>query len=161
MYAITRRLDEFSDVTVDLNDDAAGDGYLFVRDGIGIAGRGVAARLDVDGATEALRSIGHDTSVEGHGPIAIGVVPFRPGAPGAAVLAEVTVRKSVENAPTITVVGSDADHARTRLDGAMRWITDRPLPATVTASSYTIEPGVAIDHYVAAVVAARDATRSG
>ena len=30
---------------VDLNDVARGDGYLFVRDGVGIAGRGVAARV--------------------------------------------------------------------------------------------------------------------
>src|SRR5688572_21121077 len=102
MFAITRRLDELSDVLVDLNDVAAGDGCLFVRDGIGLAGRGVAARLDVDDAVAALGSIEHDTSVEEHGPVAMGVVPFRPGSPAVAVLAEVTVRKSVDHSPTIT-----------------------------------------------------------
>ena len=39
--AISRPLDR----DVDLNDIARGDGYLFVRDGVGVAGRGVAARV--------------------------------------------------------------------------------------------------------------------
>jgi len=163
MFAITRRLEELSDVRVDLNDVAAGDGCLFVRDGIGLAGRGVAARLDLDGAVDVLRSIEHDTSVEEHGPVAIGVVPFRPGSPAKAVLAEVTVRKSMEHSPTITAVGGDVEAASAHLDDAVRWIAERSSSdaVTVTASSYTIEPAVATEQYLAAVVAARDATRSG
>ena len=37
--------------TVDLNDIAGGDGFLFVRDGVGMAGRGVAARVPADQAS--------------------------------------------------------------------------------------------------------------
>ena len=33
---------------LDLNDIARGDGFLFVRDGVGLAGRGVAARVPVE-----------------------------------------------------------------------------------------------------------------
>ena len=44
MYAITRSLDEVLDsataAELDLNDIARGDGTLFVRDGVGFAGRG-------------------------------------------------------------------------------------------------------------------------
>ena len=40
MKAFTRPLDH----DVDLNAVARGDGFLFVRDGVGVAGRGVAAR---------------------------------------------------------------------------------------------------------------------
>ena len=43
MRAHTRLLDH----DVDLNDIAGGDGYLFVRDGVGVAGRGVAARVSL------------------------------------------------------------------------------------------------------------------
>ena len=51
MRAVTRPLGEFVDGELDLNDFARGDGYLFVRDGVGCAGRGVAARVNSDEAT--------------------------------------------------------------------------------------------------------------
>ena len=71
---------------VDLNDFARGDGYLFVRDGVGLAGRGVAARVPLADVAEVLAGIEHDDEVgqPGCGPVALGVLPFRPGAPGRA-----------------------------------------------------------------------------
>ena len=42
---------------------AGGDGFLFVRDGVGLAGRGVAARVPYDEAAEVLASIEHDDDV--------------------------------------------------------------------------------------------------
>ena len=45
MRAVTRPLADVVDLPPDLNDVAGGDGYLFVRDGVGVAGRGVAARV--------------------------------------------------------------------------------------------------------------------
>ena len=44
---------------LDLNDIARGDGYLFVRDGVGLAGRGVAARVPFDEAPAVLAAIDH------------------------------------------------------------------------------------------------------
>ena len=41
MRAVTRPLEG----ELDLNDVAGDDGFLFVRDGVGLAGRGVAARV--------------------------------------------------------------------------------------------------------------------
>jgi hypothetical protein len=57
---------------VDLNDVAGGDGYLFVRDGVGFAGRGVAARVPIDEAVAFLAAIEHEDEVGGTpGPVAI------------------------------------------------------------------------------------------
>ena len=68
MRAVTRALDE----DIDLNDFAGEDGYLFVRDGVGLAGRGVAARIEADSAIEFLAAIDYHDSVgvAGCGPIA-------------------------------------------------------------------------------------------
>ena len=43
MRAVTRPLAAYVDGSVDLNDVAGSDGYLFVRNAVGLAGRGVAA----------------------------------------------------------------------------------------------------------------------
>ncbi|HRE03822.1 MAG TPA: hypothetical protein PLV68_21175, partial [Ilumatobacteraceae bacterium] len=77
-----RRSGEFGPNGVDLNDVAGGDGVLFVRDGVGLAGRGVAARIGADEAVEFLNSLDIDDEVglTGSGPVALGVLPFRPGA---------------------------------------------------------------------------------
>ncbi len=146
MRAVTRPLDH----EVDLNDVARGDGYLFVRDGVGFAGRGVAARIAVDDAVEFLASIDHEDGVGAtNGPIALGTLPFRPGAPAELVVPAV-------------VVGKDADGRSwvTRVDGADEPLTadTEPIP---TAASWSIEPEVAVERYLAAVAAARDAVRDG
>ncbi len=51
MRAVTRPLEG----ELDLNDVAGGDGFLFVRDGVGVAGRGVAARVPYDDAAACAR----------------------------------------------------------------------------------------------------------
>jgi menaquinone-specific isochorismate synthase len=137
------------DVDVDLNDVARSDGYLFVREGVGFAGRGVAARVAVDDAAAFLRTIDHDDRLGGtNGPIAIGAVPFLPGSPAELVVPAMLVAK-----------GADRRSWVTRIDGA-----DEPLTADVPvpqAASYHLRPLVAIEHYLAAVAAARDAVRAG
>ena len=132
-----------------------------------MAGRGTAATFDLDDATTALASIGSDTTVEGHGPLALGVIPFRPGAPATVAVPQVVVRKSSEHSPSITVVGTDEADAYHRLGGIVAALgftngpAADPTSESVTASSYVIQPGVDIDHYLAAVTEARNATRSG
>ncbi len=80
MRAVTR-IAEPDVAALDLNDVARGDGYLFVRDGVGIAGRGVAARAPADEIADLLASIDHEdaTGCDVPGPLAIGWVPFEPG----------------------------------------------------------------------------------
>jgi isochorismate synthase len=83
MRAVTEALEE----DVDLNDVARADGYLFVRDGVGFAGRGVAARLSLDDSPALLASVPHDDRLGATpGPVALGTIPFVPGAPGECIV---------------------------------------------------------------------------
>lgn len=146
MRAVTTSLE----VDVDLNDVARSDGVLFVRDGVGFAGRGCAARVPVDDVVDFLARIDHEDHVgDTPGPIAIGALPFVPGAPG-------------ELAVPATVVGKDASGRRwvTRLDGDTEAVGP-VAPPTPAAASYTLRPLVAVDDYLAAVATARDAVRAG
>nr|MCU0259908.1 hypothetical protein [Ilumatobacteraceae bacterium] len=145
MRAVTEPLP----VAVDLNDVARGDGVLFVRDGVGFAGRGTAARVDLDGAAALLASIDHDDRVGGTpGPVAIGAVPFRPGSPAELVVPAVLVGKDGSGRAWVT-----------RIDGAEAELTaPAPTPSTAT---FTLRPAVPEEHYLRAVEHARDAVRAG
>jgi len=137
------------DHDVDLNDVARGDGHLFVRDGVGVAGRGVAARVPLDDAVAFLAGIDHVDEVGGVRPLALGVVPFEPGAPCELVVPRVTVGKAADGRRWVT-----------RIDGADEPVATvaRPLPR---AQQFTVQPLTPVDRYLAAVAAARDAVRDG
>jgi menaquinone-specific isochorismate synthase len=134
---------------VDLNDVARGDGYLFVRDGVGLAGRGVAAQVPLDHAVAFLSAIDHTDDVGGVRPVALGVVPFEPGAPCELVVPAVTVGKAADGRRWVT-----------RIDGADEPIAAaaRPVPR---AQQFEVRPLTPVDRYLAAVTAARDAVRDG
>jgi len=135
---------------VDLNDVARGDGYLFVREGVGFAGRGVAARVPIDEAVDFLGAIEHEDEVgDTNGPIALGALPFLPGAPATLVVPAVVVAKDGRGRAWVT-----------RIDGADEPLVsdEQPIPG---AASYALRPLVDVDHYLAAVAAARDAVRGG
>lgn len=147
MRAVTRALPD----DIDLNDVAGATGYLFVRDGVGVAGRGIAARVRISEVAEVLASIERDDDIRqpGSGPVAIGVKPFRPDEEWGLVIPSVVVGK-----------GPDGQRWVTRIDGA----ADPLIPATrpdPQAASFTVSPGVDPAHYLAAVTEARDAVRRG
>lgn len=150
MRAVTRPLDEVTDRFVDLNDVAGSDGVLFVRDGTGIAGHGCAQRIALDDAVDVLASIDHDSTVEGAAPVAIGSVGFLPGSPGEVIVPEVAVVKRHDRAWVTAVDGADVDAALAP-----------PTEPTPIATTWSIEPMVAEDAYLAAVATARDAVRDG
>jgi len=145
--AVTRPLPH----DLDLNDFASGDGYLFVRDGVGFAGRGVAARIPAADVGCVLRDIESDDVVgqPGCGPVAIGTMPFRPGEPWSLVIPRVVVGK-----------GPDGHRWVTRIDDADDELVGAPRPRPQTAT-FTISPGIDPEHYLRAVAAARDAVRRG
>ncbi len=154
MKAVTRPLSAYTDGPVDLNDIAGGDGVLFVRNAVGVAGRGVAATVAVDDAADFLAGLDHDSTVPGAGPVALGCVPFAPGSPADLVVPSVQFRKDANGATSVTIVGGlDADIVAAAL-------TPRVV-SPATAASWSIEPAVDVDAYLAAVVAARDAVRAG
>lgn len=150
MKAVTRPLSEYTDAAPDLNDIAADDGVLFVREGSGIAGRGDAARCSVDDATDMLAAIDHDSTIPDAHPLALGSVPFRPGAPGTVMLSSVTVVKRNGEAWVTAIDGADVTAA----------LASPPEPAA-SAPAWTLRQLVDPEHYLNAVEAARDAVRGG
>jgi menaquinone-specific isochorismate synthase len=143
--AVSRPLDR----DVDLNDIARGDGYLFVRDGVGVAGRGVAARVPIDDVPAFLAAIEHEDQAGGARPLALGVVPFKPGAPCELVVPAMAVIKAADGRRWVTTIDDTA------ID------LDTPARPQPRAQSFTTEPLTPIDRYLAAVTAARDAVRDG
>lgn len=140
---------------LDLNDVARGDGYLFVRDGVGMAGRGVARRVPIDDAVGVLAALDHDAPAGAPRPVAIGSVPFEPHAPGHLVIPAVTVVKRADgSAWVIEVEGGDDDPDT----AAALAPVERPRPQ---AQAFTVRPLTPVDRYLAAVTAARDAVRDG
>ena len=154
MHAVTRPLSDFIDGPLDLNDVAGGDGVLFVRNAVGIAGRGVAATVPVDEAADFLGSLEHHSTVPGSGPVALGCVPFVPGLPAELVVPAVQVRKEAGGATNVTVVGDIAEGA------VVEALTPRAA-GPAAAASWSIDPGVDVQAYLAAVATARDAVRAG
>jgi menaquinone-specific isochorismate synthase len=150
VQAVSRPLSAYTDVVPDLNDLAAGDGMLFVRDGVGIAARGVAQEVPIDDAVSVLASIDHDTTVDGAAPIAIGNVPFVPGSAGSLIIPQVTFVKRDDRAWVTSIDGAD-----------VRAALAPPTEPTPTSAEWTIEPLVEENVYLDAVRAARDAVRAG
>ena len=146
MKAVTRRVDS----DFDLNDVARGDGFLFVRDGVGIAGRGVAARVGADDAVELLESIEHlDESGGRSGPVALGSLPFLPGEAELVVPARL-VRKCADGSRWVTLI--DADEVGDLFEA------EAPTPGV---ARFRVGPLSSVDTYRQAVTKARDAVRQG
>lgn len=154
MRAVTREIDE--SIHLDLNDVAGGDGYLFVRDGVGVAGRGIARRVAPDEISASLATIDRDDTVDepGSGPLAIGALPFLPDAPCTLVVPRIIVVKNPEGRRWITVIDGDLDQELAQLSVYQR-------PPEPVAASYSVAPGVPVASYLAAVASARDAVRAG
>ncbi len=134
---------------VDLNDVARGDGYLFVRDGVGLAGRGVAARVPLAEVPDALAAIEHVDEVGGVHPAALGVVPFEPGSSCSLVIPAVLVGKAADGRRWITTIDDAEETLR---------LVSRPASR---AQQFTVGPLTPVDRYLAAVTTARDAVRGG
>ena len=145
-----RATTQFFDAAVDLNDVAGGDGYLFVRDGVGFAGQGIAHSISADTAAEFLRTIEHDnqTSLD-VGPIAIGNIAFQRMAPATLVIPRKVVGKDEAGNCWITTI----DDASPTISPAL---ASQPKPST-----FNVQPITPIETYKKAVLAARDAVRSG
>lgn len=155
MRAVTRSAGEAAR-RLDLNDIARHDGFLFVRDGVGFAGRGVAARVPFDEAPRLLAGIertdetdlaDQDGSAAGRGPIGLGWVPFQPGMPGEVIIPRVVVAKSAAGPCWVTTI-DDAEETLA--------VEAPPTPA---ADAYTIDQVTPTSVYLAAVEAVRRAVR--
>ena len=163
MRAITRLLSEVSSTTtpdqIDLNAIAGSEGMLFVRNGIGFATRGVAARVPSHEAKSFLANIQIDDSVKapGSGSVLIGAIPFDSHEPHDFVLPRMLVCKADDGRCWVTTIHD------TELDTPELVDLDfKPLHApSATTSSFTVTPGVDVNTYLQAVTAARNAVRTG
>jgi len=163
MRATTRLLSEVSSTItvdqIDLNAIAGSDGMLFVRNGVGFATRGIAARVSSHEAKKYLENIKVDDSVNapGSGPVLIGAIPFDSQQPHDFVLPKLLICKSDDGRCWVTTIQD------TELDESESIDVDlSPMHAkSATSSSYTVTPGVDIATYLHAVTVARDAVRSG
>lgn len=146
MRAATRRIDD----DFDLNGVARGDGFLFVRDGVGVAGRDIAARVSADDAVAFLSAIDHDDESSGcAGPIALGSLPFVSDASELIVPARL-VRKCPDGSRWLTLID----------DSPIADLFDSTTSQPSTAR-FRVEPLTPIETYRAAVTKARDAVRGG
>lgn len=129
---------------VDLLSVAQPSGFLFEREGHGLAGRGVALRVDLEGlgdverVSEALAglTVEDDLALAGTGAVALGALPFDPGAPASMVVPSVLVGRSPDGRQWCTTVAPPGSgHVRALGDGAGRPATDQPLPDGFTLTS--------------------------
>lgn len=149
----------------DLNNICRGDGFLYVRDGIGFAGRGVAQRLTEAEILSCLSTL--TPSIKHHGqhisaePMVFGLVPFSPSDHATFVLARVTFVKRMNGERLVIAVG---DNEEAVSDAAIQELINEALsgqPPRPTSNSYRISPKTPVGQYLDAVVLARDAVRAG
>ena len=112
--ATTRPLSDVDAKELDLLAFAGDDGLLFVRDGVGLAARGEAARIDMPSGTtdvahvrQLLSALVTDDMLHraGSGPIAFGALPFAPGEAGSLVVPSTIVAKSGDGSAWCTQIG--------------------------------------------------------
>jgi menaquinone-specific isochorismate synthase len=150
----------------DLNNVCGGDGFLFVRDGVGFAAQGVASTAD-DATTREILSTsqhsGHHTSndISDTGPIAFGLVPFLPSASSEFVIARSTFAKRVDGSHTLTLVGESADDVSDAAVATAIEIATNARPPRPSSNSFRVGARTPVGRYLDAVTLARDAVRNG
>lgn len=151
MKIVTRPLQDYTSDQIDLNGFAGGMGSLFVRDGIGIAGSAPAVRVPASEVQLFLDSLHVDDRIQapGSGPVLLGAIPFDSSQPHDFLLPSVSLVKSEDGRAWVTTV-DDAEP-----------VFNMPQEPTATAASFSVSPGVSVDHYLNAVMQARDAVRNG
>jgi isochorismate synthase len=150
----TRPLAEFTDAPCDLNDVASNDGVLFVRNGVGFAGRGIALRGTSAEVQGAMLDAEFDDSVNlpGSTGVALGWHSFS-GDSSELIVPRVVVGKSATGAPWVTFVAGAEHEVADALTVAR--------PTSAAGATFTIRPGVSIKKYLQAVTTIRDAVRAG
>jgi menaquinone-specific isochorismate synthase len=155
LRATTRRLDR----DVDLLAVAGRSGQLIVRDGIGLAGRGEAARFPASGALAALAAIEVDDEVgrAGCGAVAFGALPFLPDAAAELIVPATVVGRAEDGTRWVTSVHATEPAG----GGAAPELPEAEAPATVEPSTFAVRPGRPPDEWTDAVARATKRIRDG
>jgi menaquinone-specific isochorismate synthase len=149
----------------DLNTVCRGDGFLFVRDGVGVAGRDAICNVPEADAMTFLSSLTpsrlSDSRHVDNGPVLFSLVPFSPSESAEFILPRIVFRKTENQEPTITLVGeTEEDLTDEKFHRAITAAITSPPPRP-SSNSYGVAPKTAVGHYLDAVVQARDAVRAG
>jgi len=149
----------------DLNTVCRGDGFLFVRDGVGVAGREAIKGVSEKDAMSFLSSLSQsrfsDPRLMNRGPVLFALVPFSPSQPAEFILPRIILRKTDGQDPTVTMIGdSEDDLTDEKFHRAIASAITSPPPRP-NSNSYRVAPKTAVGHYLDAVVQARDAVRAG
>ncbi|MFM7820622.1 MAG: isochorismate synthase MenF [Actinomycetota bacterium] len=156
MRSTTRLLSSVTDRPIDLNEFAGSEGFLFVKDGVGVAGRGVAIRARRDQVEKVLREITDDNSsaIVDSGPVAMGCIPFIDSDPHEFVIPRIVIGKTSTGEQWISQVGAED------LDLATAIMPTDSKPKT-SAASFAVNPGVPVAQYLEAVRRTAHAVREG
>jgi menaquinone-specific isochorismate synthase len=159
LRATTRRLDR----DVDLVEVAGEDGVLWTKGGFGLAGRGVARRIDVPRHDPALAAksvddalgnieVDDDVCCPGTGPVAIGALPFEPSRSGELVVPSLVVGRSDDGTRWITSITDGHDEPR---------LPDFDRPAAEDPSRFQVTSDVPASEWCDSVEVTRNELRAG
>jgi len=149
MLAVTKLISQISDEPLDLTGFAKDDGFLFAKNEIGVAAQGIAISVKPADVLSTLDKINHQnlTPISGAGPIAIGCIPFDINQPHEFVIPRVVVGRTKTGEEWITII-----------DDAIPDFTNK-LEISNTKPTFTVSPGISVEHYLEAVRLTRDAVR--
>lgn len=146
----------------DLNNICRGDGLLFVRDGVGHAGRGTYFTGTSDEVLDLLHNAHASPSCAGVArPISFGLVPFSRNDQEVFTIPVAQFSKSDDGHRFLVVVG-DTEHDLTddRVS-ALLLEARNAQPPRPSGNSFNVSPRTPIGRYLDAVVSARQAVRNG
>jgi isochorismate synthase len=154
------------DAPFDLNNVCAGDGLLFVRDGVGYAGRGIHVSGDDESVrTKLSNSIhsGHSSPIElPHvGPIAFGIIPFLPQEKSRFVIASATFAKRADGTHSLTLIGETSHDVNDAVLERVLHDATQSRPPRPSSNSFRVGARTPVGRYLDAVTLARDAVRNG
>jgi isochorismate synthase len=134
LVARTRRVDH----DLDLLELAGGEGVLVERSRVGLAGRGVTARVAMRSVDEALGAIAVDdpVAVPGTGPVAFGALPFRPDPGAELVIPEVVWGRADDGTRWVTTIGP----ADAPAEDPAALLAPAPTPSEALPGRITVRP---------------------
>lgn len=146
---------------IDLTSVCGGDGFLFVQNSTGFAGRGVAATGTQHTIASLLNSIEIVTGDVHQSPTAFGLVPFLPDNEAVFYLPHALFAQQSSGATTLTLFGETEDEISDVI--AHRYIQQalNAQPPSPRAQSFNVSPLTSIETYLSAVEAARDSVKRG
>jgi len=144
---------------IDLNNVCRGDGLLFVKEGVGYAGRHVIATGNENEVIAILQSI-TQLSPSSTPPIAFGLVPFHPSEDATFLLPSLQVAALEDGCCVATLIGKEEeDVSEDKILEAITFTSD--LPPRPSTNSFRVSPRMDVDTYLNTVTLARDSIRAG